>query len=257
MENKTVVVVQPASTEVVYVPSYNPVVVYGPPVYPYPPVYYPPPPPPGAYVATAAVAFGVGMTVGAAYHGGYGWGCGWGHNDVDINVNNNFNRNTNINRNTNVNGNRAGGGWQHVAAQSATSGRRTVFESGDRQQIRRHGPRRLHGKPSGGRAAAIQGRRGAASQSSAERGAASQPGQRGRERSFCRGQRASSRAGSGGSDSVGSRERSEELRQQTRVPSEAVPADTAAAVRGPAARVARQQHERFPEAAADAGDSGS
>ena len=44
VENKTVVVIQPASTEVVYVPSYNPVVVYGPPVYPYPPVYYPPPP---------------------------------------------------------------------------------------------------------------------------------------------------------------------------------------------------------------------
>ena len=28
--------------QVVYVPSYNPVVVYGPPVYPYPPIYYPP-----------------------------------------------------------------------------------------------------------------------------------------------------------------------------------------------------------------------
>lgn len=114
VENKTVVVVQPASTQVVYVPSYNPVVVYGPPVYPYPPVYYPPPPPPGAYVATAAIAFGVGMAVGAAWGGHYGWGCGWGHNDVNINVNNNFNRNANINRNTNVSGNRAGNtSWQH------------------------------------------------------------------------------------------------------------------------------------------------
>jgi hypothetical protein len=116
VESKTVIVVQPTSTQVVYVPSYNPVVVYGPPVYPYPPVYYPPPPPPGAYVATAAIAFGVGMAVGAAWGGHYGWGCGWGHNDIDINVNNNFNRNTNINRNTNVNPNRAGGAgntWQH------------------------------------------------------------------------------------------------------------------------------------------------
>ncbi|MBZ5537827.1 MAG: DUF3300 domain-containing protein [Acidobacteriia bacterium] len=114
VENKTVVVVQPASTQVVYVPSYNPVVVYGPPVYPYPPVYYPPPPPPGAYVATAAIAFGVGMAVGAAWGGHYGWGCGWGHNDVNINVNNNFNRNANINRNTNVSANRSGNSsWQH------------------------------------------------------------------------------------------------------------------------------------------------
>ncbi len=42
VENKTVVVVEPASTEVVYVPSYSPTVVYGPPIYPYPPIYYPP-----------------------------------------------------------------------------------------------------------------------------------------------------------------------------------------------------------------------
>ena len=77
VENKQVIVIQPSSPEVVYVPSYNPTVVYGPPVYPYPPVYYPPPPPPGAYIATAAISFGVGMMVGAAWGGG-GWGCGWG-----------------------------------------------------------------------------------------------------------------------------------------------------------------------------------
>ena len=115
VENKQVIVIQPASTEVIYVPSYNPTVVYGPPVYPYPPVYYPPPPPPpppGAYVATAAIAFGVGMMVGAAWHGGYGWGCGWGHNDVNINVNNNFNRNTTIQGGTRVNA-QGGNTWQH------------------------------------------------------------------------------------------------------------------------------------------------
>ena len=80
VESKEVIVIQPANPEVVYVPSYNPTVVYGPPVYPYPPVYYPPPPPPGAYIATAAISFGVGMMVGAAWGGG-GWGCGWGGNN--------------------------------------------------------------------------------------------------------------------------------------------------------------------------------
>jgi hypothetical protein len=113
VENKQVIVIQPASTEVVYVPSYNPTVVYGPPVYPYPPVYYPPPPPPGAYIATAAISFGVGMMVGAAWGGGWGWGCGWGNNDVNINVNNNFNRNTNIQGGNRVNARGGNTTWQH------------------------------------------------------------------------------------------------------------------------------------------------
>jgi len=45
VDSKTVVVIQPANPQIVYVPTYNPVVVYGPPVvmYPYPPIYYPPP----------------------------------------------------------------------------------------------------------------------------------------------------------------------------------------------------------------------
>jgi hypothetical protein len=113
VEQKTVIVVEPASPEVVYVPVYNPVVVYGPPVYAYPPIYYPPPPSTGAIVAAGMISFGVGMAIGAAWgHGGWGWGCGWGHNDININVNNSFNRNTNINRNTNVN---RGGNttWNH------------------------------------------------------------------------------------------------------------------------------------------------
>ena len=120
VETKEVIVVQPAKTEVIYVPSYNPTVVYGPPVYPYPPYPYPPPPPPGAYVAGMAVAFGVGMMVGAAWHGGYGYGCGWGHNNVTVNVNNNYVNNynkQNINNVNNVNrsggANGANGNWQH------------------------------------------------------------------------------------------------------------------------------------------------
>src|SRR5580704_10507441 len=37
IESKSVIVVEPANPQVVYVPSYDPVVVYGPPIYPYPP----------------------------------------------------------------------------------------------------------------------------------------------------------------------------------------------------------------------------
>ncbi len=42
IESKETIIIQQANPEVVYVPSYNPTVVYPPPVYPYPPVYYPP-----------------------------------------------------------------------------------------------------------------------------------------------------------------------------------------------------------------------
>src|ERR1041384_790748 len=42
IESKEVIVIEQASPEVVYVPSYNPTVVYGAPAYPYPPIYYPP-----------------------------------------------------------------------------------------------------------------------------------------------------------------------------------------------------------------------
>jgi len=122
VETKQVVVIEQASPNVVYVPSYNPVVVWGPPLYPYypyPPIYYPPP---GYYAAGVAIAWGAGFAMGAFWGGGgWGWHAGWGHNDIDIDINNNFNRN--YNRNTNINGgnrnqvnpNRgaAGNKWQH------------------------------------------------------------------------------------------------------------------------------------------------
>jgi len=117
VESKTVIVVEQANPQVVYVPSYDPVYVYGPPIYPYPPIYYPPA---GYYAAGMAISFGVGLAMGAAWGGGWGWGCGWGNNDIDIDINNDFNRNTNVNRgDTNINrgGDRtnvgSGNKWQH------------------------------------------------------------------------------------------------------------------------------------------------
>ena len=90
IENKSVVVIEPANPEVVYVPSYDPVAVYGSAVYPYPPLYYPP----GYYAAGAAIAFGAGVMMGAWWSGGWGWGCGWGGGNVYVNHYNSFNRNT-------------------------------------------------------------------------------------------------------------------------------------------------------------------
>src|SRR5712672_4763833 len=53
IESKSVIVVEQANPQVVYVPSYDPVVVYGPAVYPYPPIYYPAP---GYYAAGIAIS---------------------------------------------------------------------------------------------------------------------------------------------------------------------------------------------------------
>ena len=115
VEGKTVIVVEQADAQVVYVPSYDPMIVYGEPLYPYPSIYYPPYAP--GIVAASAISFGVGWAMGAAWGGGgWGWGCGWGHNDININNNNFFNRNTNISGGNRINniGNRGGGNtWRH------------------------------------------------------------------------------------------------------------------------------------------------
>ena len=71
VENRSVVVIEQANPQVVYVPSYDPVVVWGAPVYPYPPIYYPPV---GYYAAGMALSFGVGVMMGAFWGGGWGLG---------------------------------------------------------------------------------------------------------------------------------------------------------------------------------------
>ncbi|TJZ78850.1 DUF3300 domain-containing protein [Chitiniphilus eburneus] len=100
-----IITIVPAQPEVVYVPTYNPTVVYG--AWPYPayqPFYWYPP---GYTAAASFFSFTAGVAVGAALWGGFDWH----HDDININVNNynNFNR-TNINRN-NVNNVR--NNWQH------------------------------------------------------------------------------------------------------------------------------------------------
>ena len=118
-----IIKIESPSPEVIYVPTYNPTVVYGTWPYPaYPPYPYYPPRPPG-YVATRAIWFGAGVACGVAW--GYAWGnSNWGGKSVNININQNVNLNRNINRNnynttinnTNINNTNINGGngnWQH------------------------------------------------------------------------------------------------------------------------------------------------
>ncbi len=113
VEQETIII-EPANPQVIYVPTYNPTVVYG--AWPYP--AYPPYPyyPPG-YVAGAAF---MGLAVGAAW--GYAWGsANWHGGDVNINYNQNRNINNNINRDkykqqAQQRGQGGQGKWQHDAS---------------------------------------------------------------------------------------------------------------------------------------------
>jgi hypothetical protein len=110
-----VIEIQPTSPEVIYVPQYDPAYIWGPPVYfGYPHWYYPHP---GiALIGGGFFGFGVGISMGAYFGGGWGgwggwgWHPGWGNRTVIVNNTfihrNNFNT-TNI---TNVHGSST---WSH------------------------------------------------------------------------------------------------------------------------------------------------
>jgi len=113
VEQETIII-EPASPQVIYVPAYNPTVVYGAwayPAYPPYPVY-----PPGYVATTAAFSFMAGAAVGAAW--GYAWGhSNWHGGEVNVNVNQNTNINNNIDRSKYQNkvttGQGGQGQWQH------------------------------------------------------------------------------------------------------------------------------------------------
>jgi len=65
------IAIQPASPEVVYVPAYNPWLVYGGPIVAWPGWY----PYPGIWFGGPYLSFGIGFGIG--WYGGFGWG--WGH----------------------------------------------------------------------------------------------------------------------------------------------------------------------------------
>ena len=65
---KQAIVIQPSNPQVIYVPTYDPYWVWGPPVYGYyPSLYYP----------SFGFGFGSGFDLGFYFGGGWGWG-GWG-----------------------------------------------------------------------------------------------------------------------------------------------------------------------------------
>ncbi len=87
VSSPSAIVIEPAKPEVIYVPTYNPQVVY---------VQPPPPPGPstGAVVATGLISFGLGVAVGAAASNNccwYGGSMAW-HSHTVVVANTSFNR---------------------------------------------------------------------------------------------------------------------------------------------------------------------
>jgi hypothetical protein len=134
--DKQVIVIESTSTEVIYVPVYQPstVVVYSPTPYPY---YYSPPYP---YYYSPHAAFWTGMFVGAAV----GYGMSWGHHhhgyssiQVDRNINANVNKNVNVNKNEiSRDRDRGQGGqdWKADKNRGKQSGARPGSKDGSRQR---------------------------------------------------------------------------------------------------------------------------
>ena len=103
---QSVVIIEPANPQTIYVPAYDPGVVYGPWAYPAYPYYYWPPYPAYYPGYGSGIAFGVGLITAAAIFGN----CDWNNNNVHIE----HHKARNIDRNfdsSKLNGDR----WQHNA----------------------------------------------------------------------------------------------------------------------------------------------
>ncbi|MGD0400394.1 MAG: DUF3300 domain-containing protein [Syntrophobacteraceae bacterium] len=172
------IVIEPASPTEVYVPTYDPAVVYG--AWPYP--AYPPYPyyPYGGAVAAGVIGFAAGVAVGAAWNNGWGnWN--WGGGSM----------NANINRNTNINSNRVsnvqtgkwnGGARNGSVATRPSAGRGGTGATGGRNDFRGNTPSQRPSAGAGGPSASQRPSAGAgrpgASQLQAQRpgqGASARP----------------------------------------------------------------------------------
>ena len=132
------IAIEPANPQVVYVPSYNPAVIYGSWWYPsYPPYAYSPYYPgylydpyyTGAGFITAGLfGFAAGIAVGSFWNSGWGsWN--WGGRNVNVTVN----RSLNINRSDIRRGDIRTSSWHQVSSQrSQRSDRAAVGASGNR-----------------------------------------------------------------------------------------------------------------------------
>ena len=123
------IVIEPANPQVVYVPEYDPWLVYGAPLVAWPGWY----PYPGLYLTGPGIAFGFGFE--PLFFGGFGWGWhnwgfDWHHHNIIYNHNTYISRSRIfVNRNT---FNRGRGGFNHAGGFRGSSGFYSRGEGGSR-----------------------------------------------------------------------------------------------------------------------------
>ncbi len=150
------IMIAPTTPAVVYVPAYNPWMVYGAPIAVFPGFYWAAPP--GVFGGGLAIGFGVGVGVGAFANWGWGWGhwgMGWGSHAVLFDRGAYFTHSVTV---TNRGFNRPGGPGPGFAARGAYarsggfirpggSVNRGASMSGDNTgRLARHPAARRHGK---------------------------------------------------------------------------------------------------------------
>jgi len=185
--------IEPANPQMIYLPNYDPGYFWGPSLYyPYANWFYPP------YVGGAYWGFGLGISMGFYFGGGWGgwggwgWHPGWGNRSIVVNNNFIHRNNFNAGRNGSLSGSSA---WSHDAshrqgvpyANSAVSSR---YGGNVRQNLQTRGS--SNGTASRGGSAAFSQSRGASN------GGSSQGGERMGNRQIAPSQSSGNRSAFGG-----------------------------------------------------------
>jgi hypothetical protein len=106
---ETIIIIEPADPQIIYVPSYNPTVIYGTWWWPhYTPWYYRP----YGYGFGSAVVRGIGFGIGIGITNALWGGCHWGRGRGSVNINVNRYNNVNVNRNR-INAGKGNSNWKH------------------------------------------------------------------------------------------------------------------------------------------------
>ena len=147
VENKQVIVIEPTNPDTMYVPYYDPAVVYGTwPYASYPPYYFGYPSYIGAGIIATGLAFGAGYALGR-WGNYWGGGCNWGNNNIYVNRGNN-----NINWSHNVN-HRGGVRYNNANVAQKFGGDKMRAGAADRMDFRGRGGDQVL-KPGGDRVGA-------------------------------------------------------------------------------------------------------
>jgi hypothetical protein len=104
---ETIIIIEPADPQIIYVPTYNPTIIYGAWWWPhYRPWYWYPPGYGYGSAVMRGIGFGIGIGITRALWGGCRWGRGRGGVHINVNKYNNINRNK-------INSNNRNSNWNH------------------------------------------------------------------------------------------------------------------------------------------------